>query len=69
MFKIGDVITGTEDNPYGITNKNHIMIVIGVNPRRKMDLLVVVKGIFTFGQFNVESRFFKHYINYKFKEL
>jgi hypothetical protein len=30
-FQVGDLVTGTEENRYGLTNKNAIMKVIEVN--------------------------------------
>lgn len=30
MFKVGDIITGTEDNLYSVTNKNGIYRVVDV---------------------------------------
>ena len=55
MFRIGDLITGTDDNPYRVTNKYYIMEVTEVSE----DLITVIVPRYSEDcDFTVESKYF-----------
>ena len=59
MFNVGDLITGTDDNHYGITDKKGLYVVIRVyNPRQIKIAIVAYKNGHS-GEFDVEAIKFK----------
>ena len=69
MFKIGDLVIGTNNNPYTLTNKHTVMTVTGFNTKGTKDLRVSIKDGPSCGVFNVESKYFTLYKQHTFKEL
>lgn len=74
MFKVGDIITGTKDNKYGITNEFAVMIVTKVNNQSLRMQVEVIKHTcktFIHDRFRVDnsSRLFRYYPEKELKDF
>lgn len=43
-FKVGDIITGTERNFYGVTNSDAVMLVTGIEPTHDVMRVKILYG-------------------------